>query len=134
MGIMDTALIKCCPLIQHGMVKNIINCQPRFVIYQAALFQAGRSAGSAWWDKHGPKYILLPNGSIKYDGHFDDGSWIIKKARAQLAKSFIYNKYFINRENINKKDVELFIEIIAQSQKLLKEQYPGHGVLCNILG
>ena len=110
--------------IQHGMVKKIINCQPRIVIYQAALFQVSRSAGSVWWDKHGPKYILLPNGSIKYDGHFDDGNQIIKKTRALLAKSFIYNKYFINRENINKKDIELFIEIIAQSQKFLKEQYP----------
>lgn len=110
--------------IQHGMVKDIINCQPRIVIYQAALFQAGRSAGSAWWDKHGPQYILLPNGSIKYDGHFDDGNWIQIKTRAQLGKSFMYKKFFLNRIKIKEEDIKLFVEIIGQSQKLLKEQYP----------
>ena len=111
--------------IEHGMVKNIINCKPRIVIYQAALFQVSRSAGYSWWNKHGPKYILLPDGSIKYDGHFDDGNWIQIKARAQLAKSFAYKKYLIYKlRQINKNDLNLFIEIIGQSQKLLKEQYP----------
>jgi len=111
--------------IEHGMVKDIINCKPRIVIYQAALFQVSRSAGYSWWNKHGPRYILLPDGSIKYDGHFDDGNWIQNKARAQLAKSFTYKKYLIYKlGKINEKDLKLFIEIISQSQKLLKEQYP----------
>ncbi|HUN54982.1 MAG TPA: hypothetical protein VMU29_07500 [Smithella sp.] len=111
--------------IEHGMVKDIINCEPRIVIYQAALFQVTRSAGYSWWNKHGPRYILLPDGSIKYYGHFDDGNWFQNKARAQLAKSFTYKKYLIYKlGRINKKDLKLFIEIIGQSQKLLKEQYP----------
>ena len=111
--------------IEHGMVKDIINCNPRIVIYQAALFQVTRSAGYSWWNKHGPRYILLPDGSIKYDGHFDDGNWIQNKARAQLAKSFTYKKYLIYKlGKLNEKDLRLFIEIISQSQKLLKEQYP----------
>ena len=72
-----------------------------------------------------PDHILLPDGSIKYDGHFDDGNWIQNKARAQLAKSFTYKKYLIYKlGKKNEKDLKLFIEIISQSQKLLKEQYP----------
>jgi hypothetical protein len=110
--------------IQHGIVKDTTNSQPRIVIYQAALFQVSRSAGFAWWDKHGPRYILLPNGSIKYNGHFDDGNWVKKKIGVELVKSFICKKYFMNRMNINEKDVKLFIDIIGYSQKLLNERYP----------
>lgn len=83
--------------IEHGMVKRIINCQPKFAIYQAILpAHIARSAGDTSWDNHGPKYILK-NKKLQYIGHFDDTHSIIEyfknKLTNQLKKSYFYNKY-----------------------------------------
>lgn len=113
--------------IQHGMVEDIINCQPRVVIYQATCGHVARSAGFSPWDKHGPKYILQSKNSISYVGPFDNGriNKIIRIVKQLLTKSFVYKKYFIKKASINENDVKLFIEIVDFSQNLLKEQYPG---------
>jgi len=109
--------------IEHGMVEGIINCQPRVVVYQALYDHVARSAGLRSWFRHGPKYILQPNGSVSYSGNFDDGINIRRGIAKLLNKSFIYKKYFWNKD-INKKDIDLLIEIINHSKNLLKEKYP----------
>jgi hypothetical protein len=58
-----------------------------------------RSAGLSPWDTHGPKYILLSDGTPRHDGHFDDYlidakgdniSTIISRVGGQMQKLSIY--------------------------------------------
>jgi hypothetical protein len=115
--------------IQHKMVEDIINCEPKYVIYQGADFHAMRSAGLANWDKHGPKYVLNENGEIVYKGHFDDEkisqSTVPKKVRNQLKKSLILAKIFFKYNSLNKDDIRLMIAIIDTSKKIIETNYPG---------
>jgi hypothetical protein len=120
--------------LEHGVVDRVVDCKPSVAIYQAIMDDVARSAGLSPWDVHGPKYILLPDGTLKYDGHFDDHSivlWgtnisiIISRVRKQIEKSFIYKKYFYNRRrNLNDGNVELFLEIVDASRKKVTSLYP----------
>ena len=123
--------------IEHDRVDNIIECEPKYAIYQALVAHVDRSAGFSFWDQHGPKYMLHADGSVKYGGHFDD----IKidrgnsKIRKQLKKSSIYKKYIDRKESISRADIDLFIAIINKSKRLLEVRFPGlkfHMILWDI--
>jgi hypothetical protein len=130
--------------LEHGIVERVVDCKPSVAVYQAIMDHAARSAGSSPWDTHGPKYILLSDGTLKYDGHFDDRSivlWgvdisiILSRVGKQIEKSFIYKRYFYNRRrDINDRDVKLFLEIVDASRKNFTGLYPGsafHVILWN---
>jgi hypothetical protein len=130
--------------IEHGAVSKIVDCKSNVVIYQALTAHIERAAGLVPWDTHGPKYVLAQDGTLRYEGHFDDhsysnGGWetypILSRAKEQLDKSFIYQKYFKNRRReINESDVEVFFEIVDTSRKKFVKLYPGsefHVILWN---
>ena len=120
--------------LEHGVVDRVVDCKPSVAIYQAIMDDVARSAGLSPWDAHGPKYVLLSDGTLKYDGHFDDHptvlwgtniSIMISRVREQIEKSFIYKKYFYNRRrNLNDGSVKLFLEIVDTSRKKLASLYP----------
>jgi len=108
-------------LLEHGIVDNIIDCTPKYAIYQAIYGHIERSAGLALWDKHGPKYILHGDGSVTFAGNFDDDK---SKIRNQLNKSLIYQNIWGNRRTINEKDINLFLGIVARSRNIIETRYP----------
>jgi len=112
--------------IEHGLVADIIECEPEYVIYTAIIEQAFRSAGRAVWDWHGPKYSINGNGEVVYLGHFDDEkfseSYITKKIKNQLKKSNLITRLFF--KIINKNDIRLMVGIIDASKRALTTNYP----------
>jgi hypothetical protein len=114
--------------IEHNIVEDSINCRPKYVIYQSAAFHAMRSAGLAYWDEHGPKYILSENGELVHKGRFIDEKnpehIILKKVKNQLKKSFILANLFFKPRSINKDDIRLMIAIIDASKTILENSYP----------
>lgn len=114
--------------IEHNMIDNIIECKPKHVIYPALAAHVDRSAGPSPWDQHGPRYILLEDGSVKYSGHFDDDKidgGIRPKIRNEMNKSLLYDKYFNRKEPVSRANIDLFVGIIDKSKRLLEEHYPG---------
>ncbi len=114
--------------LEHGLVDRIVDCKPSVAIYQALAIHAARSAGLSPWDSHGPKYTLLPNGILKYDGRFDEAnSTIAARLEGQIQKSFIIKKYYnIWRYKVdNDANVSLFLEIVDTSRKIFTNKYPG---------
>jgi len=117
--------------LEHGLVDNIIHCKPRFVIYQAIWYHIRRSAGLVTWDRHGPKYRLDKNGMAVYDGHFDDGKFVLpKKLTRQFHKSLIFEKiwkkYFaIKTRPININDERLYFSIVVKARDFVETRYPG---------
>jgi hypothetical protein len=116
--------------LEHGVVKEIVECRPHIAIYQALpRDHIARSAGLSSWDKHGPRYILLSDDTLKYTGHFDENAiakpaTVISRVGAQIDKSLFYKKYF-KHYSINDGDAKLFLEIVDASRKTFADIYPG---------
>jgi hypothetical protein len=108
--------------LEQGLVRKIVKHNKVIAIYQAVPFHIPRAAGFSSWDKHSAKYVLAWDGSLRYDGHFDDHDLFLWQAvrRSYLYKLFLENKY-VPRE----KDIELYLEIIRVSAKLVAEQFDG---------
>lgn len=120
--------------LEQGMVESIVECEPKFAVYLVPRSHVLRSAGLSKWDKHGPNFILLPDGSVKQDGHFDDKSSIVKRAesatfvsrlKAQINKSFLFQKYIENRLPYSDEAINLFLAIVDASKNEFTGRYPG---------
>jgi len=121
--------------IENNIVDDVINCKPKYAIYQALVSHVDRSAGLSSWDTHGPRYVFSAEGEVTYDGHFDDSLPIKRKVLDQLGKSFIYKKYIDRKESISRANTELFIGIVDKASRSLKERHPGlkfHVILWDI--
>lgn len=110
--------------LEHGLVDSIVDCRPKYAIYQTSIFHVQRSVGNPSWTHHGPKYVLSPDGTPKYSGHFDD-SPIIRRKNYFLEKSSIYKTFFENHYHLNKKDIDLYTSIVVESKRKLVKKYPG---------
>jgi len=112
--------------IEHGMVSDIVECEPAYVIFTAIVDHTFRCAGRAIWDCHGPKYVVDGRGEVVYQGHFDDGrgfeNAIARRAKLQLRKSHLISRFFL--KSINKDDVRLMVAIIDAAKKAIKADYP----------
>jgi hypothetical protein len=100
---------------------GLIDCTPKWAIYQVLSGHVARSAGYGSWDKHGPKYILR-NGQLTRNGHFDDS--IKKGIFNQLEKSHFYRIFVKDRYTITDNDIKIFLEIVDTSRRKLVEKYP----------
>ena len=106
--------------IEHNMVNDIIDCKPKYVIYQALISHADRSGGFSPWDQHGPRYTLSTDGIVKYNGHFDDN-----KVGNELKKSYLYSLFMNKMKSLSKINVNLFIAIVDKANQLFQDRYPG---------
>ncbi len=124
--------------LQHGLVREAINCTPRYAIYQALPSHVSRAAGLEAWDKAGPKYVLGKDHTVMSAGHFNDEvqpgmlaalrRWhphLPYTVRFGLEKSALYRALLYMRRDTNQSDVDLFCGIVQQSRQHLEATYPG---------
>jgi hypothetical protein len=116
--------------LEHGRVENIVACRPKFLVYQTLSDNVARSAGYASWDEHGPRYVLRSDGSVEYQGHFDDerdeakDRGLTRDLLSQLNRSFLFKRYFADRFSVNSEDVDLFVGIVTASKDVFQNDYP----------
>jgi hypothetical protein len=115
-------------ILEHGLEKKITDCKPKYAIYQAIMDHVKRSAGLAYWDKDGPRYILNQNGEVIFTGRFSDNSPrkndLATKGIDQLKKSLILEKIFFKIRSINN-DIDLFVAIVDKAKTIFENRYPG---------
>jgi len=117
--------------LERGPVEEIVeeSNTSKIAIYQSLFDHVQRSAGLAYWDFHGPRYVMQQPGEVRFAGHFDDQNILMGKIIKQFHKSLMYKKLFGFRSSkraINERDIDLFLGIISTSNKQFKELYP-HG-------
>jgi len=111
--------------IESGHVAQVIDCRPTHVIYQTIVDHVNRAAGTAHWDRHGPRYRLAPDGSAVRDGNFDDEIGPIEQLLwEQSQKSLIAKRISQRRRGVTPDELALFHAIVGTSQRLLSEQFP----------
>ena len=124
--------------LQHELVRDAIDCKPRYAIYQALPGHVSRAAGLEAWDQAGPKYKLGKDRTIIQAGHFNDNvqpgvfaalrRWHARlpyPVRHGLEKSALYRALLYMRRDTNDADVDLFRAIVEQSRQHLDATYPG---------
>lgn len=109
--------------IQSGRVARTVQCQPRFILYQAIPDHPWRAAGRAPWDAHGPKYSVIGNALIQ-EGHFDDRriDRVRRRIRTLASRSSAYRRYIDAR--VSREDITRFAAIVNTARAELHALYP----------
>lgn len=115
--------------LQSGRLDETVHCTPRYFVYLCLADHAARVAGLDVWDKHGPRFRLLPDGSVVQQGHFDDpdplaGSWLSAWAGKVLSNSLIWQKFFGRPYRIDARDIALLDGVVHQSARIARTRYP----------
>ena len=116
--------------LEHGRVASILKCRPTHVIYSAIRDHVARVSALNTWGFHDPRYRLEPDGSVRYDGHFDDeqparASRFREALRWQSGKSALYRWITARQRRPTEQDMRLFIGIVSQARRLVESAYPG---------
>jgi hypothetical protein len=115
--------------LEHGRVESILKCRPTHVIYSAIADHVARVAALNSWGRHDPRYRLEPDGSVRYDGHFDDDEPPVRsrlgaRVHKQLGKSALYRWITSRSRRVTEEDMRLFIGIVRQARQLVRTSYP----------
>jgi hypothetical protein len=111
--------------LEHGLVENTIDCEPKYIIYQALDRHVLRSSGNVDWGQNSPRYVLKNSGEVVLSGTFEDRrvtEVLILKLKRQLEKSFVYKKSIGVRSS--DEDVKLYAEIVNSARKYVESHYP----------
>jgi hypothetical protein len=112
--------------LQHQIVDNIIDCQPRYTIYLGIPDHVRRSANKASWAQSGPEYMLGENGEAIYRGQFRrDRNSVSERIKGRLRQSFIM-QLLIERFLVTDADIALLTAIVDSSRRLVERRYAGN--------
>jgi hypothetical protein len=112
--------------LERGLVDQIVDQAPRYVVYQAIPAHVARSAGLASWDRHGPSYELRPDGGVRFAGHFDDsrGAWR-DALSAGLERSRAYSSFLGKGRQTRERDIRLYLGVVRAARDAVLDAYPG---------
>ena len=124
--------------IEQGLLSSKGHCRPSHVVYQAIPTHVSRVAGLEAWDRHGPRYVMKPNGLIQLDGHFDDRSpatiqeWLKAthhslrpQIQTTLEASALYRTVLRSHRPVEFQDVALFGAIVGAAKESMTAAFPG---------
>ena len=123
--------------IEDGRIASQGHCRPSHIVYQAIPNHVSRAAGLEAWDRHGPRYIMKPNGLVQLDGHFDDRSpatlqeWLRAthhglhpQIQTILGASALYRTVLRSHRPVNAQDVALFAAIVRTAKESIATAFP----------
>ena len=106
--------------IENNYFEEVKNCKKVFIVYQFINDHVGRTAGRRSWGDKAPRY-LIKDGKIYQKGFFSNYPYkLIMKFRKNMRNSKLIS-IFYNVENVNKKDVEIFLKILRKIEFLSKK-------------
>lgn len=112
--------------LEHHIVDDVVECQPRYAIYQMIRDHVRRAAGPSPWDLNGPRYVLRSDGSVVYRGSFEPASnERLDRLHEYMNRSLLYRKLDLFGHKIDREDVRLFVAIVSQARTVLEQRYPG---------
>ena len=115
--------------IETGRVRRVVDdCTPEYAFYGAITDHVRRAVGKVPYGKHGPRYVLDPDGTVRRDGNFEGLERTYSPAetelRWQFGKSAIYRLLADRPPRPTEDDVRTTLAIVRRSRDLLVEQYP----------
>lgn len=111
--------------LELGWVDSIIDCEPRYVIYQGGEGHIPRAVGLSAWDDYGPYFELTPQGEAEYKGQFDDPDRPIGSFSRFLAVSGLQTTIPGLHRASDGDDYDLFLAILHNARRHVMKNYPG---------
>ena len=114
-------------VLDHGMEREVLDCRPRYVIYQAIPDHVLRSAGLFSWARPGPRYVVNEDDEVVWTGSFNkrrDLHPIAVKILSQFKKSYLLRRVFLER-SMSDRDIDLFARIVDESRRIIQRRYAG---------
>ena len=110
--------------LELGLVGSVIDCQPRYVIYQAGYFHISRAAGLSTWDARGPHFALVEEGRVEYRGRFDQAD-APKGQFSRLVSALGIDKIVSGLHRPpDGHDYDVFIGILENTRRYVAGHYP----------
>jgi hypothetical protein len=110
--------------LELGVVDDVVEEEPRYVIYQGIPEHPRRVAGFTSWDLNGPKYVLSDDGEVIRVGPFHEG-WRLK-VLLKLRKSHLFS--FLEQGllwRVRQPQIDLYLGIIERSRQIADRRYDG---------
>ena len=114
-------------VLDHDMEREVLDCRPRYVIYQAIPDHVRRSAGLFLWARRGARYVVNEDNEVVWTGSFikrRDLHPMIERTLRQFRKSALLQRVFIQR-SIRDGDIDLFVRIVDESRTMIQRRYIG---------
>jgi len=113
--------------LEADRVSPAMECQPTHIVYQAIPDHVPRAAGIPGFSRHGPRYVLQGDGSVRRQGRYDDGDVPPTPFETELdyhlKKSFIFRWLASRTRAATDEDVRLWIGIVTQAKRLAEEKF-----------
>lgn len=115
---------------ESGMVRRVVDTNPKYAFYVAIPNHVWRVAGRTAWGEHAPRYVLDSNGTPRQTGHFEDREalglrlGLGHRISGQLDKSATWRMLSMGDSRITDEDIRLYLAVVRQSRDLLTAQYP----------
>jgi hypothetical protein len=114
--------------LESGMVADIVDCNVRFVVYQALDRHVLRSAGLVEWGENTPRFVLNDDGTVRRNGTLEDRpttSRLMDKVSFQLSKSHLYSLIEgRSMARIRDEHFDVFSGIVQQARDIVRTNYP----------
>ncbi len=113
-------------MLQSGRAEAVVERTPSHAFYLAIGDHARRVAGQVHWDMAGPRYRLMPDGTVRRDGQFDEGvSSVQKRLRKWLRASNIAHLFLFRKREITQDQRDLLAAVVRASRDRIAEIWPG---------
>jgi hypothetical protein len=113
--------------LEGGVVNEALEgCEPILAVYQGVWFHAFRSTGRESWDRHGPRYVLDPEGELVRRGHFDDDLRlrVHRVVLERLRRSFLYRALSAPRRRPSRSENALYVAIVDRARAVVETRWP----------
>lgn len=108
-------------MLETGRLKTIVEGSVHLVIYQGVQEHVDRVAGNTLWDHSGPRYTLMPNGSVSYQGSFHGK--LYKFFYNLVQYSALYNfiqQHILQLHVLDSKNIPLYLGVVEQSRRAIE--------------
>lgn len=111
-------------ILENELEKEALeNHKPKIAVYQMIpdhIFRLKRISG---WDYFGPKYELINDSDVQYQGSFNSN--FVGRSKVLLNKSYLFKNLTLGNRTYDTIDIELLGSVIKKSATLFEARYGG---------
>lgn len=114
--------------LEFGITDSVVTCRPTHIVLETIWEHVARVAGLNTWSRTHPKYVIQPDGSVRYQGLYGDSikvSPLWGQLSEELRKSALYSAMVARHRPVNDGDIALYLGVVKQARALAERKYPG---------
>lgn len=107
--------------LETERLKTIVDGPVHLVIYQGFQSHVDRVAGNTFWDHYGPRYTVMPDGSVKYQGPFHGKSYKFFYDLFRHSALYVFiQERVIQLHSFDSENIPLYLGVLEQSRRMVE--------------